>query len=854
MNESASDGLAHTLADRDFYLPLEAAPDPGAPFAPGRVGAGWQWRTGGVWTYWVPPGESLGGLPVQGWKVHVSATAARAGQVLDAAAEVFFAHRVVFKHLSAEAYFRYLHHKHGPRQQAGKFIAGYPVDVERAREVLEALRERLGDEPGPFVLTDRRYRDSPTVHYRYGGFRPARRLRADGTVARLIRRPDGEWVADLRLPAFTLPDGVRDPFAEPEAEPEPASAGPVVLGEYEITAALRHSNAGGSYLGQHRATGRKVFVKEARAHNGLSPDGSCAQERLRREHRTLVALHAAAPGLAPEPLGYLREWEHEFLVTEFLGGTSLHEWTARHAPVARAAATREQFAAYYARCTRLAEQLERAVGRLHELGYAFGDLNSRNVLVDEGPDGRDTLRLIDFETATTAGQPSFRIGTPGFAPPRGLFGEDREGRDRYALSAVLLCLLFPLHPVLDRSPANLPLLERELTALSPVPAELWRKATEFVPARPARPLDTALPEFTAGVARGLLALAGRGPEDAVFPLAPDAYRTNRLGYAHGLAGILSALRQAAVPVPAEFTERLRRAALAGRAELPPGLNCGTAGIAWALAELGEPDAATALAEHAVNHPLGLTCVTLGDGAAGIGLALLAVHARTGDQRLLERADALGDRIAAATRAGEAFGAADPRGLLAGRAGLAHFLRQLSAATGRQGHYRTGLRLIHEELDRAVELPGGALSFAPTAGSRRAVPYLAGGSAGVGLALLGFARPGADDRLTGALGRIVADASKPLTVKAGLFRGLAGLLIFLTDHAAWSGGASARQTVDRSARCLTTHAIPHGDGFRFLGGDGRRYSCDLASGSSGVLLALGRALQPGPGGFLAPVPD
>src|SRR3954452_10390456 len=324
---SPLDAFAFTHAHPEYYAPLSHVADAGPEFSPSVVPPGWKRAQRDIWTAWNPAGAEL---PEQGWKIHVSARLERAPEVLDAVARVCFAEGVSFKHVRAQLFFLHLHHKHGRREQAGKFCAAYPPDEATARRVMERLAGALAGEDGPYVLTDRRYADSRTVHYRWGAFRSRARRRPDGTQELVMLDAAGREVADVRAPGFVLPAGVSDPFARPA---EPTADGPVVLHGYEIVRAIRHSNAGGAYEGRAVATGERVFVKEARAHNGLNWDGSCAQDRLRREHAVLAALHAAAPGVCPRPLDYFREWEHEFLVTEFVAGMTLHHWMALHSPV-----------------------------------------------------------------------------------------------------------------------------------------------------------------------------------------------------------------------------------------------------------------------------------------------------------------------------------------------------------------------------------------------------------------------------------------------------------------------------------------------------------------------------------------
>ncbi|WP_370949442.1 class III lanthionine synthetase LanKC [Amycolatopsis sp. cg5] len=846
-----TDSLTYVLTDEDLYLPIDRMPDPGARFAPSAPAAGWTCERSGIWTVWSPPEAPQ--LPEQGWKIHVSATLEGAQRTLDAVAGVCAAEGVRFKHIAARAFFLYLHHKHGSRAQAGKFTAIYPPDEATARRVLDRLTGELGRENGPYVLSDRRYPGSTTVFYRYGAFAGRTRLRPDGTQEFLVKDADGQDCVDERQAGFLMPAGVRDPFAPP---PETPPQGPLLLGSYEIVRVLQHSNAGGSYEGKDTRDGRRVFIKEARLANGLSWDGVSAQERLRGEHRNLVRIHDAAPGLCPEPLDYFQEWEHEFLVTEFVDGDMLYHWTARNSPLLESGRDQAAFAAFYEECTRIFDRLEADLGTLHEIGYVFGDVTPRNIMVADG-----VPRLIDFETAFTPPDKPLQLGTPEFYPPRGFVTDDDPfAHDRFALASVLLFTLTPAQTVLRRSPGNLELIRRELAAQAPVPERLWQRATAYVgawapggqvPGIPGGLDAEAFPDSTAHlvhlrdrVALELLASADTSHPEWVFPPSPQGHRTNHLCLAHGLAGVVRALTEAGTTVPDEIVHRLRADTLSRRADLPPGLLAGTAGIADVLVRLGHLDEAAELLTEAKDHPLAGRCRTLGDGAAGVGIALLRLNASTVDGRHLEWADRIGHALHGLADAEAPLGAEDPRGLMNGRAGIALFLHRLAAATGDQSHLTAGLRLLHAELDRAFELPSGALSFGDDAASTRAMPYLAVGSAGVGLPLTRYAATVDDERLAQALPRVVADATKPFTVAAGLFQGAAGLAYFLAEHAVWTTDPHHRTTARRLAAGLAKYAVPHHGGFRFLGDDGARFSADLATGSAGILLALSTVLNGG----------
>ncbi|MFE5657455.1 class III lanthionine synthetase LanKC [Streptomyces sp. NPDC056517] len=888
------EGFGEALADREYYLPLTSVADPGPRFAPSEVPPGLRGVAQGIWTAWGGPRT---GLAEQGWKIHVSARLDRAQHVLDTVARICFSEGVPFKHLSARLFFLFLHHKHAGRAQAGKFCAVYPPDTATARRLLERLRDALDGEEGPYVLTDRRFRDSRTVHYRYGSFGARSRLRADGTREGLVLDDSGREVVDLRLPAFHLPTGIADPFVEEEEKPH---EGPILIRDYEVTRAVRLSNAGGTYQARDRRTGRTVFVKEARAHNGLVFDGTDAQQRLRHEYGVLRELHAAAPGVGPEPLDHFTEWEHDFLVTEYVAGQPLVGWLSRSSPLARADRTTESVAVYYEVCRRLLAALDASLKRLHAAGYRFDDLSLGNVMVT--PSGG--VRLVDFEAASALSAAPSGMGTPGFTPPPGLLRADSDPllQDRYGMSAVAFALLAPFHEIAEHAPANLALLRRDLADVAP-PQDLWQRATAFHlaeeqvreqvqdqareqapgrardqaqeqtvgrardqaqnqaqnqvqsqvqgqggPYRPPSPaeLDTdprgCLTRLSAEVAAGLLEMADADRPEWAFPPSPEAFRTNNVCLAYGTAGVVHALHRTGAAVPDEIRERLRRDTLAQRDALPPGLLVGSAGIARVLAGLGLLDEAVDLLRDADDHALIASCSTLAGGRAGVGLGWLALYRLTGESSHLERAATAGERLLRTPDLPATLGEHDARGLLHGRSGLALFLHRLARDTDEARYLEAGRMLLHQELDRTFPLDDGALSLSDNARLTRAMPYLGTGAAGVAAVLTRYVATVPDERCAAALPRLVAGIRISCATKeAGLYRGLAGLSWFLTEHAELTGTDAARGDAVRAATGLLKYAVPYRRGVRFLGAGSQRFTADLSSGGAGVLLALHRLL-------------
>ncbi|MGI5230210.1 class III lanthionine synthetase LanKC [Actinoallomurus sp. CA-142502] len=844
--------MSFLVADPDYYEPWDTA-DPGPRYDAGVMPGDWKRRDSGAWTHWGPAGLVL---PDQGWKVHVSSSLVNAQPVLAVVATACAEAGVPFKHLAGRGTFLMAHDKHANRVQSGKFCTLYPPTEQCAREMLRRLAEDLSGISGPFVLTDRRFGASECVSYRYGAFRGDVRIDAEGHHVPTMAGPGGSRIDDERRPAFHLPPGVSDPFRQ---SPPDASTGPVTLHGYTFDAVLRHGNAGGAYRFRS-ADGGPVFVKEAKAHNGYTADGADAKTRLNAEYLVLRTLHGREPGLCPRPVELFHHWEHSYLVTEFVPGMPLYRWMVMNNPALRIGPDAAAFAEYHRRCLALLDRLDARLRRLHELGYVFVDLSPTNVLVDDD----DRPRLVDFEAVQPVGDVQRIMGTPGYLhpDPRSAISRDPREIDSYGLAALALLLVFPAHEVAERHPRVLDHLHADLTELAPVAPRLWRWATrchdrteDACPPAPRMPAPRAVREDTVAALRRLAdrtadaleAMARPDHPVRVYPTSPLGHETDTRAVAAGTAGVLHALHRAGRVCDQAVVRRLRDDALAAADTSAPGLLYGSAGVACVLAELGEADAAETLLASAAAHPLNGGSATLGGGAAGTALGLLIHHRRTGEQRWLDLARRLLERVPEGAELTSRLSPVDRSGLVGGRAGVALALYALYRRTGDPQLFARGMRLLGEDLAYAQPLPVGGLGFKTSHADRRVYPYLFAGSAGYAAVLSRYLahRPEAEfgvatDLDLGAaevLERCLRACSVRFAVFPGLFPGLAGLAVTLADAGRRLGRPELLDAAFTSARGLFRYAIPREDGVGWLGEPGQRLSADLWSGSAGILLAL-----------------
>ena len=227
------------------------------------------------------------------------------------------------------------------------------------------------------------------------------------------------------------------------------------------------------------------------------------------------------------------------------------------------------------------------------------------------------------------------------------------------------------------------------------------------------------------------------------------------------------------------------------------------------------------------------------GLSGMALALLGLGEATGEVRLLEAGLRAADMVAARLPARAAAGGGGRVGLLRGSSGPALLFIRMFERTGDPGYLDLSAAALAADLDRCVLDRQGALKVDE---GWRLMPYLDGGSAGIGLVIDDFLAHRRDDRFEQAAEGIRTAACSTYFAQPGLFRGRAGMLLYLSRGAA-PGHAADDPRVAAHVRRLAWHAISYRGGTAFPGETLFRLSMDLATGTAGVLLGLAMALSP-----------
>ncbi|MFE9370502.1 class IV lanthionine synthetase LanL [Streptomyces sp. NPDC006711] len=843
----------------------------------------------------------------QGWKLHVSATAASAPEVLIRSLDVLLGEKLIFKFARSLDQVNALNSRATPRGSSGKFITVYPPSDEDAARIALELHNATSGLAGPRVLSDQPYAPGSLVHYRYGAFVGRRRLSDHGLLIWFIEDPDGNPVEDKRTGQYAPPAWAVSPFPATVPLPpqqEKAASSPVLLGgRFSVREAIRHTNKGGVYRGTDVTTGLPVVLKEARPHVEGNAAGSDVRDWLRAEARTLEKLKGT--GLAPAPLALFETGGHLFLAQEEVPGVPLHTWVA------------ERFRdvgseRYRADALVQAGRLIDLVAAAHAHGCVLRDFTPGNVMVR--PDGE--LRLIDLELAVLKDDIMLptRVGTPCFSAPERLVGAPvSPTADYYSLGAtVCFVLAGKVANLLTEEPAARPAEQRFatwLTACAEVlrlpdglsemilgltrddPGERWdpaaaRTALRAVNERAARPdrrpsppeyavppagPDTSSRDSTqtaiTGIVDHLVDSMTPANDRRLWPVSTLAGETGPCTVQQGAAGPLAVLTRYFDATADPRLPAILHAAgtwIAARCDtrsIRPGLHFGGRGTAWALYEAGRAIDDRVLMDHAVALALApqewTPSYDITHGCAGSGLAAAHMWQRTGDHRLAERVVADADRLVRAARP-EPTGVSWPvpaeavseeagkryLGFAHGTSGIGCFLLAAATISDCSEHKELALA-AGEHLATHVVMVGRAAQWPAQATDVPTAPYWCHGSAGIGSFLVRLWQATGDERF-GDLARQAAWAVVERASRAALTQchGLAGNGDFLLDMAQASKDPVYDAMADQLARLVVSERAHRGRHVVFPNEHGN-VSTSWSDGSAGILAFLQRTRHPSP---------
>ena len=741
--------------------------------------------------------------------------------------------------------------------------------------LVEQLHQATLGQSGPYILSDLQYKKNSVVFYRYGGMYQRQLLNIAGEKVALLSAPDGSDVPDRRLAFPVTPDWVEAPFRTVQSDENHDEPMTLQNGRYQIIGVISFSNAGGVYRALDRKTGQQVVVKEAR-HHISSHGGDCdAVNLLQKEHRLLALLSES--GIAPRPYALFQEWEHWFLVEEFIDGVPLTRYVAESSILLRTRPSPADFDLWYGVFLSLVCNLVCLIDVLHKHGIVFGDLSPSNLLVLPGS---TQLRVIDFEAACQPGVDiPTKLYTPGFGSPNQTSGGVATFQDDYyALGAVICFCLFPLNGLLNLHPAASNNLLQNIQSDSQIPSSLVKVILDLLDRDPAqRPapakVRNALSSSLArekemhckpqtpvdyetviyGIQDHINAVASYSRHDRLFPSDSRLFITNSLSLAYGACGVAYALNQISSRFSGNAVSWILQHKITND-DYPPGLYVGSSGIAWCLLEIGFQAEAEKIFRQTLAHPLLYSSADMFYGLAGWGMTSLRFFLQTQNEQYLNYAKRAAARLLE-TSVRDERGCCWKNndevrlGLAHGASGIALFFLYLYLATGDSCFLGAGQEALEFDLAFAKPTKDGGLSWGHSIESSSPLyPYWRLGSAGIGRVVLRFYRLLKNERLRSILEKIFIESDRKYAVSPGQFMGLSGLGEFSLDLYDLFGDSRFLQAAEKAARGIMLFRVQC-NGIAFPGEKLARLSCDYGTGSAGVALFLKRLVSQRPGHFM-----
>jgi serine/threonine protein kinase len=389
-------------------------------------GMGWRissHQAGNVqWKYFLPANQSL---PIQGYKIHVSAAAVDAIRLLHDVVPLLIQERIAFKVPGNLESILHINSMATSVEQIGKVLTIYPCHYHRAFQLADVLDKKWRESNGPVVSSDWQLQPGGKVSLRYGTFGGGPVITdSTGRKNLALVSPDGLLHSDNRSVHADLPAWVPIPPFSLYREPQAIIDDRIKLdtGVFFPLRLIHRSSKGDVMISLDYKLARLVILKTARRGAAGDLRGTDAHGKLYNEFAMLNGLREVS-GIAPRAISIQVSGEIAYAVMEFIAGTPIMEL-----------ALPDRLEAMIC--------LARGLAKVHAAGYVHRDLKLSNVLLQQGH-----IRLLDWELSARSGaRPRCIGGTNGYLPPEGVNHCALPEGDIYAFGCTLFHALTGYDP------------------------------------------------------------------------------------------------------------------------------------------------------------------------------------------------------------------------------------------------------------------------------------------------------------------------------------------------------------------------------------------------------------------------
>ncbi|MES5397972.1 class III lanthionine synthetase LanKC [Bacillus amyloliquefaciens] len=785
------------------------------------------------WKFYNNPNHTL---KEQGWKIHVSATMNNAQDILEVVSQIIFKHQIPFKHIKDKQSLFNMNSKHGNRTSSGKFIAIYPSSNNMFFRLLNELYEELKHyENGPYILNDKSWKDS-NIYYRYGAFKNIYNERGE----LCIKDENGNLIPDNRQPYYKIPEFVSDFDQYLDSKNNLLDTQDVSnFNDYEFQGVLRFNNGGGIYTGIRKSDGKKVVIKEGRPKVGLDGQFNDAIDRVNIEYEALNKL-TDVEGVV-NVLDYFKAWKHVFLVEEFVEGVTLQTWCAINYPFNVENDKNE----YISKVKKIINSLVKTIKQVHSKDVGMGDLQPQNIMITP----ESNVKIIDFEAASALSEENGALQTIGYTNKK---NKNHKERDWYALKKVLRFCILPIGPVADIEETikkkHDMWIEDEFGKdvyqyvvntenlcdkyLSDTKEKIFKNSYDSK-IQKEMDMSKVIKGLRNSIESNILTNSSLIHGDVRQFVMPSG----KLNVLTGGTGAALALYRSG-NVSKEVWGWIENVLLEKLNVLNDdvGLFTGRAGIAATLYELGYIEQAMDLFNNLSYEDM--KDISLRSGLSGIGLSLISLYMEENNDDFLvtseKIADQIENRIIEDDKLSVTDFAAVPIGLIDGWSGISLFYAALYSVTKNEKYYLKSKEYIERDLKHCkVDEETNTLQTYDDQ-NPRLLPYLSGGSIGIGIAIWYLNYVKNNNLFREELEQIINLNKVRIAYSGGLFDGIGS---FLLIPSMTKEKNETSQHIELALRKLELFLIRKDDQVLFPGNFSFRLADDYYSGSAGIILGI-----------------
>lgn len=797
--------------------------------------------------------------PIQGWKIHISATIENYLTVFDLVTNYCINNKIDFKYVKDVRSLRLSQDKSYSRESSGKFIVIYPK-YNIIHNVLSDLYDILRGFKGQYILSDKRFKDSQCIYYRYGEILPIYQLNDRGIKETFILNDKNELCKDKRLPYFYLPSWVEELIDESENYEKKS----ILLSKYKITSAINFSATGGIYVGENN--GVEYIIKESRAFTGLDGVNQYSIDRLINEKNILQDIEDI--GTSPRVIEYIEDWENSYLVIEKIKGNTFNDYIFRNNPLIKGNISNSKSENYYKSIEIIYLNYLKSIREIHRQNIVLLDVSPHNIIIT---DENLNIKIIDLECATYLKSPKVTgIETPGF---RNYFEtkNDLVQEDIYKIGNILLYSLVPMNAILELDINKYKDILMYLRGQSFVPENLI-SAVENIFENRTNNIDEIINDITIDKEsvifngsktvvdlklnvqeslNNILNTIEYQEDKFIFPADPHLLNTNSLSIAHGITGILYSIYicKSYLSNDTLLKNHIDKLSLLNieKNNLNSSLFMGLSGISWVYFKLGYfNEGKELLKEGNRNLP---ESSNLFYGKAGVALTNLYFYKVTSDVQYLNNSKYIEkDIYSSAVREKDKLYWREKNntfyGYGQGGSGISLFYLYLYLETNNGNYLNKGEKALEYDLSNLIIDEDGNLGLnreGENSNKEVLSPYLYDGLAGLGSVVIRYYKVTKDKKYLDIVEAITKSLDINFTIFPSYMRGLSGIIHYHLDVYQFRKSENSRRIAKKLIDNLFLYEDKEYPGL-YAGEQLFRLSNDFSTGSPGITTAIVRYLD------------